>query len=103
MGKSQHYKGIQESYPELMEAFEALGSEAKQAGPLGSKEAHLIQLAAAVTIRSEGATHSHTRRALEAGASPDEIRHAVLLLVSTIGFPTAVAGLSWVADILDAN
>jgi alkylhydroperoxidase/carboxymuconolactone decarboxylase family protein YurZ len=62
----------------------------------------LVQLAAAAAIRSEGAVHSHTRRAIEAGASPGEIRHAVLAVTSTIGFPNVIAALSWVADVLDA-
>jgi alkylhydroperoxidase/carboxymuconolactone decarboxylase family protein YurZ len=42
--------------------------------------------------------HSHTRRALKAGATPEEIYHAVILLTSTIGFPHASAALSWVYD-----
>jgi alkylhydroperoxidase/carboxymuconolactone decarboxylase family protein YurZ len=44
--------------------------------------------------------HSHTRRALEAGATAGEIQHALLLLVSTIGFPTVVAAMSWAEDVL---
>jgi alkylhydroperoxidase/carboxymuconolactone decarboxylase family protein YurZ len=43
--------------------------------------------------------HSHVRRAKEAGATPAEIRHALLLLTTTIGFPT-VAALTWAGDIL---
>lgn len=44
---------------------------------------------------------SHVRRALEAGATPEEIRHALILLVSTIGFPTVVAALTWAEDVLE--
>ena len=72
----------------------------KQAGPIDEKTAQLVQLAAAAAIRSEGSVHSHTRRSLEAGATPEEIRHALILLTSTIGFPTVVAGLTWAGDIL---
>ena len=39
--------------------------------------------------------HSHTRRALAAGARAEEIRHALLLLTSTIGFPNVAAAMSW--------
>jgi alkylhydroperoxidase/carboxymuconolactone decarboxylase family protein YurZ len=62
---------------------------------------HLVQLGAAAALRSEGAVHSHARRALEAGASAAEIHHALLLLTSTIGFPTVVAAMTWVDDIID--
>ena len=95
------YAGIQKKYKKYMKAVENLGREAKAAGPLNQKTAHLIQLAAAATARSEGAVHSHARRALLAGAGPDEIRHAIILLTSTIGFPNVSAALSWVEDVLD--
>ena len=95
------YTRLQETYPELAASVEALGSSAKDAGPLDEKTAQLIQLAAAASIRSEGAVHSHTRRALEAGATSAEIYHTLLLLVSTIGFPSVMAALSWADDILD--
>jgi 4-carboxymuconolactone decarboxylase len=61
---------------------------------------NLIQLAAAAAIRSEGSVHSHTRRAIEAGAKPEEIYHTVILLTATIGFPTVAAALSWVDDVV---
>jgi AhpD family alkylhydroperoxidase len=94
------YSALQESQPELIRAVEALGQTVHQIGPLDAKQAHLIQLAAAAAIRSEGAVHSHARRAQDAGASPQEIRHALMLLTSTIGFPQVVAALSWVEDLL---
>jgi alkylhydroperoxidase/carboxymuconolactone decarboxylase family protein YurZ len=34
----------------------------------------------------------------DAGVSPEEIRHAILLTLTTIGFPRAMAALSWVQD-----
>jgi alkylhydroperoxidase/carboxymuconolactone decarboxylase family protein YurZ len=94
------YRGIWKKYASLMKAVESLGKAAKEAGPVSLKNSHLIQLAAAAAIQSEGSVHSHTRRALEAGAKPDEVRHAVILLTSTIGFPRVSAALSWVEDVL---
>ena len=96
-----HYSSIRKRYPTLCDALETLGKTAREEGPLDAKTGHLIQLAAAATIRSEGSVHSHTRRAVEAGATPEEIRHAVILLTSTIGYPTTAAALSWVEDVLD--
>lgn len=50
-----------------MRAVDNLGKAVKEAGPIDEKTAHLIQLASAATVKSEGAVHSHARRALEAG------------------------------------
>ncbi len=94
------FLALSQKHQDIANAVEALGKAAKQAGPIDAKHAQLIQLAAAASIRSEGAVHSHTRRAVEAGAKKDEIHHALLLLTSTIGFPTFIAALSWVDDIL---
>lgn len=98
-----HYLKIKARHPELVAAVEALGAAARSAGPLNDKTVHLIQLAAAVANGSHGSTHSHTLRALDAGASPDEIRHAVLVLASTVGFPAVAAGLAWVDDVLEGG
>ncbi|NUQ60844.1 MAG: carboxymuconolactone decarboxylase family protein [Pirellulales bacterium] len=95
-----HFASVQERFPKVMEALEELGKAARQQGPLENKTGHLIQLAAAAAIQSEGAVHSHVHRAMTAGATPAEIYHAVLLLVSTIGFPRVAAALSWVDDVL---
>ena len=97
----EHYLKTKERHPELIAAVEVLAAAAQTAGPLEAKTVHLIQLAAAAAIRSHGSTHSHTVRALEAGATPEEIRHAVIVLTSTIGFPTVAAALSWVDDVLE--
>lgn len=92
---SNQYLKIKQRHPELFKAVESLGKAAKQEGPIDEKTAQLIQLAAATAIRSEGAVHSHTKRALEAGASVDEVRHTLLLLISTLGFPCVMAAMSW--------
>ncbi|MFZ5907598.1 MAG: carboxymuconolactone decarboxylase family protein [Nitrospirota bacterium] len=96
----EQYINIRKKFKKLFRAVDNLGSVIRKAGPLESKTAHLIQLAAAAAIRSEGAVHSHVRRALEAGAEPDEIYHAIILLTSTIGFPTVSAALSWADDVI---
>jgi len=98
MAKPKHFQRLAKLYPEYMSAVQKLGAAVKEAGPLEPKIAELIQLAAAAAVQSEGSVHSHVRRALKAGATPDEINHALLLLTSTIGFPAVAAALSWVDD-----
>lgn len=95
------YSFIRKNHGKYMEALEQLGEVVRREGPLEEKTSHLIQLAAAAAIRSEGSVHSHTRRALKAGATPEEIYHTIMLLTSTIGFPNTSAALSWVYDILE--
>jgi 4-carboxymuconolactone decarboxylase len=94
------YLGVRKRFKKLANALDDLGKVARQAGPLDEKTSHLIQLAASASIRSEGSVHSHTRRALAAGAKPEEIYHTIILLTSTIGFPTVSAALSWADDII---
>lgn len=94
------YESLAHEYPHVIQAVEELGQALKEAGPLDDKTGHLVQLGAASASSSEGAVHSHARRALDSGASPEEIRHAIILLTSTIGFPRVAAALSWVGDIL---
>ncbi len=94
------YVGIGKRFKKYFNALNNLGKAAKSSGPLNEKTAQLIQLAAAATVHSEGSVHSHARRALDAGAKPEELYHALLLLTSTIGFPTVSAAISWIDDVL---
>jgi AhpD family alkylhydroperoxidase len=98
VAKPKHFNRLAKQHPEFLAAVEALGEAVKKAGPLEPKVAELIQLAAAAAVHSEGSVHSHVRRARKAGATPDEINHALLLLTSTIGFPAVAAALSWIDD-----
>jgi len=97
----KNYRSIVAQYPHYMAALDAVGEAAAHAGPLTEKTCHLVQIGAAAAIRSEGAVHSHTRRALAAGATRDEVRHAVIAATSTIGFPNAMAALTWINDITE--
>ena len=99
--KPKHYHTVKEYHPDYIQAVENLKEATKNAGPLDESLTQFIQLSAAIAIKSEGATHSHTRQLVELGFTPEEIRHAVLLLTTTIGFPNTMAGMTWVNDILD--
>jgi|SRR5690606_33853219 len=96
----KHYLQVKEQHPKYIEAVEALGRVLREEGPLDEVTIQLIQLASAVAIRSEGAVHSHVRRALHSGASPDQIHHTIVLLTSTLGFPAVMAALSWADDVI---
>jgi alkylhydroperoxidase/carboxymuconolactone decarboxylase family protein YurZ len=85
--------------PELWRAFQALGAATGAAGPLSEREQRLVNLALAIGGDSEGATHSHTRRAVAEGLSSDELDHVAFLAITTLGWPQAIRGLSWVRDV----
>jgi len=103
MAPPKFFRRFLENYPEVGKAYQALGEAARAAGPLSEREVALVKLGMSIGLRHEGAVHAHTRRALEAGLSPEELRHAVLLGVTTIGFPSTMAALSWVEDVLQRN
>jgi alkylhydroperoxidase/carboxymuconolactone decarboxylase family protein YurZ len=94
------YLKFQKAYPKVFRAYAALGAATQEAGPLPKKTRALAKIAIALGAGMEGAVHSHTRRALEAGCTAGEIRHVVLLATTTIGFPAMMSAMSWVDDVL---
>jgi alkylhydroperoxidase/carboxymuconolactone decarboxylase family protein YurZ len=89
--------------PEVWQAFARLGEVCADAGPIAGSARHLVKLALAIGVASEGAVHSHVRRALDDGISAEELKHVALLAIPTIGFPRAIAVLSWIEDVTDAT
>ena len=103
VGVDRPPKRFQEStrrYPAIARAYESLAEATQSAGPLDSKTRCLVKLAIATGAWREGAVHSHARRAPATGSSPDEIRHVVLLATTTLGFPSMMAVMTWVEDVL---
>jgi alkylhydroperoxidase/carboxymuconolactone decarboxylase family protein YurZ len=94
------YKRMKQRHPDLVAAYEALGEACKRAGPLDAKTASLVKLAVSLGAGLEGASHSHARKALEAGATPEELLHVATLTAPTIGFPTMMRSRTWVEDVL---
>ena len=94
----RHYRRFMRNNPRFAQRFEQLGELCMTDGPLSAKCCELIKIGAAGALGLEGAVHAHVRRAREAGAHRDEIRHAVLLLTTTAGFPRMMAAMSWVEE-----
>ena len=99
----ENYEWLSTKFKDAYETHQKLGVQLQSVGPLDKKSIHLIQIAGAAAIRSEGGVHSHVRRALEEKISADEIYHALVLLTSTIGFPSVAAALSWARDIIEGQ
>ena len=94
------YREFQERYPEVSRAYDALASTCHEWGPLDAKTRRLVKLGIAIGLVSDGAVRSHARRALDEGVSPDELRHAVLMTVTTAGYPTMIATMKWVEEVI---
>ncbi len=97
------YKRFVESYPELAKAYEALGAKCHEAGPLDEKTRRLVKLGIAIGQQSEGAVKSHARRALNEGASVEDVRHTLVLAMTTVGFPAMIAASEWVEEMIEAK
>jgi len=100
MALPEAYEEFKRTYPAVWQAYDRLGAAAHAAGPLDGKTRALVKLGLAVGRQLEGATHAHVRSAMRAGATPDEIRHVVVLAVTTLGFPAMMAARTWVEEAL---
>ncbi len=93
-------QAFSQRYPEVGAAFAALGQAChEKGGPLDEKTRRLAKLALAIGSQHEGAVHSATRHALEAGVTPEELMHVAILAITTIGWPGAYAAMTWIADL----
>jgi alkylhydroperoxidase/carboxymuconolactone decarboxylase family protein YurZ len=92
-----------QDYPEVGRSYTSLGKAAAGAGPLEVKTQLLVKLGIAIAADLEGGAHSAARKALDAGCSPEELRHTAILAVTTLGFPSMMKGLSWVDDVIEGD
>ena len=94
------YRRFAEEQPRVIKAYEALGEATLTEGALDRKTVELVKIGIALGARLEGALHAHVRRAVDAGATAEEIRHAIRHGLTTVGFPTMMTALSWANDVL---
>jgi 4-carboxymuconolactone decarboxylase len=97
------YTDFRGAFPGVAAALDGLGEATRRAGPLDERTVRLVTLGLAVGAASPGAVRSNARKALAAGATPEEIRHVAVLAVTTCGFPAAIAGIGWIDDVLVAG
>ncbi|WP_339102211.1 carboxymuconolactone decarboxylase family protein [Haloterrigena salinisoli] len=88
-----------EEFPEVWEQYSELGEACAAAGPIDDETKRLVKLGTAVAAQSEGAVHSHVRRGLDEGHDPEALEQVAVLSIPTVGFPQAMAALSWITDI----
>ncbi len=96
------FKQFLKTYPEIAEAYRKVGDLCSSAGPVDLKNQHLIQLGISIGAGSKGGIRSHARRALDGGASREELLQAVLLSATIVGFPSMIAAYGWIEEMFTA-
>jgi 4-carboxymuconolactone decarboxylase len=89
------FKEFITKFPELGESHERTAKAVESYGPLDRKTCELIKIGLSIGAGLETATRSHVRRAMQHGATEQEIEQAVLLAMNTCGFPRTVMGWQW--------
>ena len=86
---------FKKDFPKVYSDHKALGKEIHEnSGPLPEKVRWLIKIAVSGASQHPIALETHIMKAKEAGVSGDEIKHALLLLIQTAGFPTFMEAYS---------
>jgi alkylhydroperoxidase/carboxymuconolactone decarboxylase family protein YurZ len=89
------FQKFTERFPELRDAHQAIAQLADKAGSLSRRECELIKMGICMGAGLESAFRSHVRRAMEHGATIGEVEQAVVLAMTTVGFPRTAAAWQW--------
>ena len=79
---------FKKDFPEIYQGHEALGKRShEEGGPLPDKVRWLVKVAVSGATGHMLALETHIAKARKAGATDEEIKHALLLIIQTVGFP----------------
>ena len=95
------FKTFAEKYPEISQYHEKLSTACRESGPMDGKTRHLVKLGIAIGTGSRGGVMSQTRKALQEGASREEVSQTALLALTSIGFSQMMAAMSWIWEVLE--
>jgi len=91
----QMFTRFKEDFPEVHRCHEKEGEEIHlRGGPLTDKVRCLLKVAMSGATGHQRALETHLAKARKAGASEEELRHALLLMIPTCGFPTFMEAYS---------
>lgn len=89
------YTHFKEEFPLINMKYEELGRAIhEEAGPLVERERWLMKVAISAAAGHLRSLEVHIKKAQEAGATEKEIKHTLLLLISTVGFPSFMEAYS---------
>jgi len=86
---------FKDEFPGVYARHEALGKEIHEnTGPLTENSRWLIKIAISAACNHKRALATHINKARAAGVIDDEIKHTLLLLIPTAGFPVFMKAYS---------
>lgn len=88
------FRAFVSKYPVLGEAHQRVTEEVESLGPLDARTCALIKIGISLGAGLDSAVRTHVRRASQAGATDAAIEQAILLGMTTVGFPRTVAAWS---------
>ncbi len=96
----EHFNKFVKEFPEVWEGHQQLTKACAECGPLDRKTRELVKVAISGAANQETAVRRHAVMALQEGATEKEVYQAILLLITTVGFPRASAALQWAQQAL---
>ncbi|MGD2064458.1 MAG: carboxymuconolactone decarboxylase family protein [Nitrospirota bacterium] len=97
---AKQLKAFKNKFPDIWAAYEQLRDQCDQSGPLDKKTVELIKVGISAAMEHEGGVVAHVSQAKTAGASEEEIYHAIFVATGLAGFPATLAACGTAADFL---
>jgi alkylhydroperoxidase/carboxymuconolactone decarboxylase family protein YurZ len=97
------FKRFAARFPELVAAHEQIAKAVDGLGELDELTSELVKIGICLGAGLESALRAHVRKAVQAGASVEQIEHALMLGMNTCGFPRTVAAWSWAHEQFDRD
>ncbi len=96
----EHFKT---RFPDAWKAYEQLRNGCDSGGPLDRKTVELVKIGISTALEHEGGLVAHMSQARKAGATEEEIRHAILVATGIAGFPAVLAAMGIAEEYLPAG
>jgi len=102
--QKQTLEVIGDASKKVADSFVAMRGAIAEAGPLEPKYRELINVAGFVVEKNERGFRTHCSRALQAGATPEEVRQTIcLLLGASAGAAVVANALEWAEELIAAQ
>jgi 4-carboxymuconolactone decarboxylase len=97
-------KYFMEQHESIYSAYEEYGRLIhEEGGPLDEKTRWLIKIALSTESQYEYALRTHILKGIKSGCTLQEIKHAILLVAPTAGFPKTMSGLLVFRQLLEES
>jgi 4-carboxymuconolactone decarboxylase len=97
---AKQLKAFKTTFPKIWEAYQDLRNACDRSGPLDKKTVELIKIGISAAMEHEGGVVAHVSQAKTAGATDEEIYHAIMVATGLAGFPATLAACGSAADFL---